>query len=164
MNPVLNEAGQNLTNEQISQLKTGFQMAQQLIYDKKIFDSMMQDLQKMPPEQGLAQVIVSIMKRVQQEVGDLDMVVATALGIALLGDVADALNQIAEQPELAGLKVTEEQQVAAFEVAVQMWLAANSGKYDQQKVMEAMGQMQPEAQQAQPQQPQQSGGLLEGAQ
>lgn len=154
MNPVLNEAGQNLNNEQISQLKTGFQMAQQLIYDKQIFDSMMQDLQKMPPEQGLAQVIVSIMKRVQQEVGDLDMVVATALGIALLGDVADALNQI-------GMQVTEEQQVAAFEVAVQMWLAANSGKYDQQKVMEAMGQMQPEAQQ--PQQPQQSGGLLEGA-
>lgn len=131
---LLENAGQSLNNEQIAQLKQGYQMAMQMVYDKRIFDSMMQDLQKLPPEQGLAQAIVSIMMKVQEQVGQLDMLVATSLGIALLGDVTDALGQI-------GMQVDQEQQTAAFEVAVQLWLAANSGKYNQEEVIAAVQQM-----------------------
>ena len=147
---LLENAGQSLNNEQIAQLKQGYQMAMQMVYDKRIFDSMMQDLQQLPPEQGLAQAIAGIMMKVQEQVGQLDMLVATSLGIALLGDVTDALKQI-------GMRISDEQQTAAFEVAVQLWLAANSGQYNQQEVMAAVQQMAGGQMQGQLEQPMQGG-------
>lgn len=152
---LLENAGQSLNNEQIGQLKQGYQMAMQMIYDKRIFDSMMQDLQQLPPEQGLAQAIVSIMMKVQEQVGQLDMLVATSLGIALLGDVTDALTQI-------GMQVDQEQQTAAFEVAVQLWLAANSGKYNQEEVIAAVQQMAGSRGEMQPDQPMQGQSMQGG--
>ncbi len=152
---LLENAGQSLNNEQIAQLKQGYQMAMQMVYDKRVFDSMMQDLQKLPPEQGLAQAIVSIMMKVQEQVGQLDMLVATSLGIALLGDVTDALTQI-------GMQVDQEQQTAAFEVAVQLWLAANSGKYNQEEVIAAVQQMAGSQGAIQPEQPMQNQAMQGG--
>lgn len=152
---LLENAGQSLNNEQIAQLKQGYQMAMQMVYDKRVFDSMMQDLQKLPPEQGLAQAIVSIMMKVQEQVGPLDMLVATSLGIALLGDVTDALGQI-------GMQVDQEQQTAAFEVAVQLWLAANSGKYNQEEVIAAVQQMAGNQGEMQPGQPMQGQAMQGG--
>lgn len=131
---LLQNAGQSLNNAQVKQLKQGYQMALQMIYDKRVFDAMMQDLKQLPPEQGLAQAIVGVMMKVQEQTGQLDMLVATSLGIALLGEVADALTQI-------GIQAGEEQQTTAFEIAVQLWLTANSGQYPKEDVMAALQQM-----------------------
>ena len=131
---LLQQAGQSLNNEQMGLLKQGFQLGQQIIYDKNIFGTIVKDAQKESVEQGLAQTVVSVMMKIQEQLGQLDMLVATSIGIAILGDVADAFNQI-------GMQVSPDQVTAAFEIAVQLWLSANSGQYNPNEVQAAVQQM-----------------------
>lgn len=131
---LLQQTGQSLNNEQMGLLKKGFQLGQQIIYDKNIFGSIVQDVQQQSVEQGLAQTVVSVMIKIQEQLGQLDMLVATSIGIAILGDVADAFNQI-------GMQVSPDQITTSFELAVQLWLSANSGQYDPNEVQAAVQQM-----------------------
>ena len=125
---------QNLSAEQMAQVKEGFQLGQQVLYHKQIFDGIMADAQEQPPEQVLGQSIVAVLRKVQDKVGKLDLMVAATLGIALLGDIADVLGQL-------GLQLDEQQQTTAFEVATQMWLVASNGQYQPDEIESAMAQM-----------------------
>ena len=154
MSGILQGIGESLNNEQMGQLKQGHQIAMTMIYDERIFQAIMEDIQSLPPEQGIGQSIVMVLSKVQEQVGPLDMLTATSLGIAMLSDLIEAIQQV-------GIQMNQEQITTAFQVAVQLWLAENGGQYSQEQVMGALQSMggQPQ-QQAQ----HQSGGILEGIQ
>ncbi|WP_372835842.1 hypothetical protein [Pontibacterium sp.] len=125
---------QDLSPEQIATLKKGFQIGQQILYDKQVFASMMEEIQG-DPIQGLASAVVQVLQKIQEALGAMDFTITASLGIALLGDVADLVTQTGRA------QYGPDEQAQALELAVQMWLGANAGQYDQNELMGAMQQM-----------------------
>lgn len=137
LEPEAQQPQQNLNNEQVAQLKHGYQIAQQMLYHKQIFDSLMGDLQKEPPVTVIARLIVMLLEKVQEGTQQqLDMVVATSLGIALLSDIADAVSQTGK------IQVDEQMITEAFGHGVELWLQRHGSKYDQDELRGAFESMQ----------------------
>lgn len=124
---LLQEAQQGMSSEQIAQVKKGYQMATQVLYEKDVFDSMMQEFQQMEPAEAVAHAVVSILTTVKQSLGQLDLMSALALGMAILGEVIDAARQV-------GINLQEEQVEQSLSIAVQLFLSATSGEYDPAEV------------------------------
>ena len=141
--------GSDLSPEQIAALKQGVQAGQRVIYNKEVFAGMMQDMQKKDPIEVLASTIVQVLQKIQGETAKVDFVVTLSIGIALLDDVAAAITETGQA------QFSPDDQAAALQQAVQMWLTANAGKYDKNEIMGAAQQM--GGQQQQPQQPPQQG-------
>ena len=164
---IIEQAGQKMSPEEIKQVKDGYKIGRTLAYQDQVFDGLVKDAQQNPTS-ALATGIVNILHRVQEQVGQLKLSSAAALGMTLMDDIADALEQsgmMENSPEI---------QLAAFQEATHMWLRSNQYSDDEVKgaladaggdpsMLEQGGQQgsgrQPPAQQPSQQQP----GLIQGA-
>jgi hypothetical protein len=155
----------DFNEKQMDQFKKGFQFGQKVIYKKDIFQNLMKDMQGSDATGKLAKIIVKILGIVQEKAGKLDLIVATALGIALIGDIIDALNETGRMAEMGPEQVED-----AFAKATQHWLTLHGKEYSREEMMTAKDQIKEGAakvsqesavQQPGPQEPQ-PGGLMNG--
>lgn len=121
----------NLNPQEIAQFKEGYQIARQFVYQEPVFNGLVQDLQKGDPVDVFASVIVTVMLRVQESVGQLPLSVAAALGIALIDDVTQAAEE-------TGVTQSPPQQ-AVLQAAVILWLQSND--YPPQQVAQELQQI-----------------------
>lgn len=142
---LIQEAQQGMSSEQIAQVKKGYQMASQILYEKEIFASMMEEFQQMEPTEAVAHAVVSILTTVKQQLGAMDLMSALALGMAILGEVVDAVRQV-------GIDLPGEQVEQALGLSVQMYLAASAGEFDPEELRMLAQQGQPTGEQGMSQQ------------
>ncbi|WP_286238001.1 hypothetical protein [Neptuniibacter halophilus] len=126
---------EDLNPGQVEMMKKGFQIAQQIMYDEQVFGSMMQEaMQGGEPAEALGNMVVQVVMKLQEHFGKVDFVVLLALGIKVIDDLADAINQTGR------LQIEEQDIQQAMSLAVQMWLTANQGSYDPAEVQSLAGQ------------------------
>lgn len=126
----MNNPEQNLSPQDIAQFKEGYQVARQLIYQKQVFDSLVHDLGKGDPVDVIASAVVMVMLRVQESSGQFSLSVAAALGIALIDDVTQAIE------EAGILQLDADIQQRVFQAAVTLWLQSNN--YPPQQVAQEL--------------------------
>ena len=117
----------NMSPEQVKQFKDGYRIARTLIYQKDVFENLTQDVQSQGPVNVLANAVVQVLHRAQESVGKLELRIAAALGIALLDDIASALE------EAGAAEYSREDQIKAFEQATYIWLQSN--EYPDEEIM-----------------------------
>ena len=122
------ELGNDLSPQQIEQMKKGFQIAQQVMYDQQVFAGMMQESQQGSPAEALASMVVQVVMKIQEGLGQIDFPVLLALGIKIIDDLADAINQTGQ------MQVGDQDIAQAMQMAVQMYLSANHGKFNPNEV------------------------------
>lgn len=129
------ELGQDLSPEQVEMMKKGFQIAQQIIYDKATFDALMKEaMQGGSPAESLGGLVVQVIMKIQEHFKKVDFVVLLALGIKIIDDLASAISETGQ------MQLQAQDVEGAMQFAVQMWLGANQGKYDPQEVQGLMAQ------------------------
>lgn len=116
---------QDMSPQQIEQYKKGFQVAMQMIFEKRIFASILADVQGTGAN-GLAMTVVKVLEKVQEAVGRMDLMVAFALGMSILGELAEALN------ETGRFNLSEEDMTQAFTTGVSMWLRKTEADHTDQ--------------------------------
>lgn len=114
------ELMENLSPEDIAQFKEGFQLAKQLIYQPQTTEALIADVEQRGVQEAVAGSLVMVLQKVQESTGPFSLGVAAALGMALIDDIFDFLEQ-------AGMaENSQELQQAAFESAVAQWLSLNN--------------------------------------
>jgi hypothetical protein len=148
--PDQQDAGQlasGLGAEQIAMYKKSVQVGQNLLYNKAVFDKMMEGTQQAGPTRILAGTIVKILSKIEEQVGQLDLQVLLAVGISLLQDVAGAMQ------ETGRVQINAETAQEALGMAVSMWLEVNGNRVPPDQLQEAAqafgGQMGPSPQDGQ---------------
>lgn len=125
----------DLSPQQIEQMKKGFQVAQQIMYDEQVFAGMMKEVQQSAPAEALASVVTQVIMKIQEGLGQIDFPVLLALGIKIIDDLADAINQTGQ------MQIGEEDIAQAMQMAVQMYLSANHGKFDPAEIQNLTNQL-----------------------
>ncbi|MCK9505899.1 MAG: hypothetical protein M0Q95_17185 [Porticoccaceae bacterium] len=124
---------ENMNPQDIQQFKEGYQLARQFLYQKEIFDGLIQDMRQGAPVNVISGAIVTILLRIQDEVGQLSLAVAAALGIALIDDVMGALEQAGAGQNDPGL------QMEIFQAATMLWLQSN--QYPAEEVAQSLSEI-----------------------
>lgn len=101
--------------EQQAQTKKAWQLGRNLIYNKNVFDSVMQTI-KQDPIHGLAEAVVMVLRKIESAMGRMSYDVALATGIGLMQDVANAIS------ETGHIKYTPPMIEQALSQAVQLYL------------------------------------------
>lgn len=127
------EAPKDLPPEQVKMFKEGYQLARQFFYQEQIFNALLEEMQGNPIK-AIAGLVASTMLRVQSELGQFPFEIAGLLGIALIDDLMDTLEQqqvIENNPEIQGQILQE---------ATQLWLQSNDYPPEEvAKVMQDIG-------------------------
>lgn len=145
---------QDFTPEKQEQAKKAYQIGQNLIYKKQVFDSVMASIES-DPVSGLAEAVVMVLLKIDEGMGRMPYDVALAAALMLFDDVADAINQTGRA------QYGEQELEQALSEAVQMYLG-NYGEDNDVEGLQQVAMMGQEQPQQQPQQPQ-GGGLLSQA-
>lgn len=114
------QAMSGMDPKEIEQFKSGFQIARQFLYQEQLFDALVKDIRQADPSTAIASSIVQILMKTQESVGQFSLSVAAALGVALIDDLIQMLE---ETGLLQGDQQIVQRQV--FQQAVIMWLHEN---------------------------------------
>lgn len=134
--PTETNQAEGLTDEQIAQLKQAKQVSSKIIYNQAVFAAIIKQLDQADPVEALATAIVKVLTKTEAKVGDMDIAVVFALGIALIYDVAEAIAQTGREP------FTDEQVASALEMGIKMWLDANRDRVDDEDLKQKTLQLQ----------------------
>jgi len=152
---------QEATPEQVEQIKRGYQIAHNILYGNEgsIIEQAMQSVTdpKVNSNLVIAQAIVKILDKIEEELGQLEVAVLMPLGMLLVKEISDGLAKVTGRP------ISREDRKAIIQRAIKLWMQENGQGLDPQalQAMLAQGGGQPDqGQQAAPQQPGGGGGLL----
>lgn len=156
VNPVAQgqPASEGLSPEEIAKLKKAKQIAMTMIFDEKVFGEVVKRYDAGDKVQVLANTLVIILSKTEEAVGGMSVASLLALGIALVGEVAEVLND-------TGREYTAQDVEQALYLGVQLWLKQNEGRVDPQELqagVQSMQQIVGRGEQAQPTQPAMAGG------
>jgi hypothetical protein len=132
---MLTEMTESMSEEQAQQFRQAVQVGSNIVYDKAVFDGLVEGTE-MDPVQALALTTFQVINAVEQKVGEMPPASLVALGLYLIYDVADALTQ-------GGMEYTDEQVQEAISASVQMWLGANPGRISQEELQSFMAEGSP---------------------
>lgn len=125
------------TREQMAELEDVVALARKIIYSTDVFGSIVEEAEKGQPVDTLASTVVAVITKVESSrKTPMDPTVALGIGIALLGDIADALQQVG-LPEFS-----QEDLAAALQAAVFLWLKQNEGNLDPAQMQRYQGELQ----------------------
>ena len=115
--------------------KQATKLASTILYDKAVFDQLMNSWEKNPVE-ALSGTIVLILRKVEEQLGKLTMGQLFGLAIMMAGDVADAVQQASEE-EVDPEVVTE-----ALSAAVQQFLQQHPNRFSKEELEQGVLQLQ----------------------
>lgn len=119
-NPMDEQQAMNgMDPQEVEQFKSGFQIARQFLYQEQLFDAIVQDVQQGDPVSAIASAIVQILMKTQESVGQFSLSVAAALGVALIDDFIQMMEEAGLVQDAQGM------QHQVFQQAVIMWLQEN---------------------------------------
>ena len=125
---------QDLNPQQMQQFKEGFQLARNMLYDKQLFGGLIAGVDKGDPIDTFAAVLLSIAKNVEKKQGEMDLTVLLSLALALLQEIAGAI-------EGTGRQVPSAEQVeAALGITVKEWLTKNGHRVPPEQMQALMQQ------------------------
>lgn len=136
--PVSAGQQQMLPPEKQQLLEKAFQVGKNIIYDKEIFGAIVKEMDSGEPAQSLAEAIVMVLGTIEkdQSIGQLPFDIAMGAGIALLGDLADALMQTGRGPFDANTIQT------ALQYGTQLYLQLNGSRVNPQELQAQVAQLQ----------------------
>lgn len=121
----------DVDRELMGQVEEAIATARGIIYNQEVFDSVVDQAMENPVD-ALANTTVAVM----QKIGTRDPQVALSVGVLLIGDIADALQQVG-LPEIGEQALAEALQAATF-----LWLQQNEKDLDPQKLQQQMSELQ----------------------
>lgn len=126
-----------LSPEKQAVLSNAFRIGKNLIYKKAVFGAIVKEVDSMQPEVALAEAIVMVLNKIQQDpsVGPLPFDVAMGAGIGLLGDLVDALQRTGRGPYSPGMISN------AVRHGVEMYLQMHGSRTSPQEIQQMMKQL-----------------------
>lgn len=125
------------SREQMAELEDVVALARKIIYSEEVFGSIVEEAEKGSPIDTLATTVVAVIGKVEgSRNGPMDPTAALGIGIALLGDIADALQQVG-LPEFSEQDLTEALQGAVF-----LWLKTHEDSLDPAQLQRYQAELQ----------------------
>lgn len=126
---------QSFSPEKQEQAKKAWQIGRNLVYRKEVFGSVFDTIQR-DPVQGLAESVVMVLRKIDQEMGKMPSDVALATGVMLMTDIADAVGQTGRQ------KYDSKMIQDALSLGVQLYLQSYAGTEDRAQLEQLVRGMQ----------------------
>jgi len=117
-----------------AKLGEALQAASNLLYEEKVFDALVKMAKNTEPKLALSEVAVKVLTKVQQDIGELPMEILFSVGMTIVADAADALQQI-------GIEVPEQEVTLGLQMAIQGYLEANPNQFTKEELAESFKQL-----------------------
>lgn len=121
--------------QQMAELEDMVQIARNIVYEKAIFDEIVERA-KSDRVGALAEAAVAVIAKLEESGRQVTPESALGIGIALIADIADVLTQ-AGMPDFS-----QEELMGAVQGAVTLYLKTNEGKVDPQQLQAGMQELQ----------------------
>lgn len=108
-------------------------LGSKLLYNKKVFDAMVRTAQKSPIA-AIMNAVVKIIERVDRDMPGLPIDVLFGVGMALVVDAADAIQQ-------SGVEVGEDEVSEALSNAITLFLQENPDRFSPQEIQDAVARL-----------------------
>lgn len=119
----------------VAQMQEALRVASNILYEDQVFQAMSTMAQKAGIPEALSVVTVKILTRAQDELGDLPMEVLFGVGMAIVADAADALQQ-------GGLEVPADAVNKGLQMAISRYLQENPGQFSKEDLQQGMAGLQ----------------------
>lgn len=114
-----------------AELQEAMRKASNILYEEAVFQSLSTMAQEVGPAEALAVTTVKILERLQNEGGEMAMEILFGVGMAIIADAADALQQ-------GGIEVSEAQVTQGLQRAISTYLRENPDQFTPEELKQGM--------------------------